>query len=167
QLIRTPGTCPKAKSGIWARGGAVVDPDPSMGGRIYVATGNGRFDANQGGLDYGDSVLAISADGSTILDTFTPTDYQQLQNGDIDLGSTAPVMLPVQPASNPPLMAVQGGKDGILKLLNRQHLGGLVGELQDYNLSGAFSTAPAVWTDHSGVTWIFVGTEFAVYGLQI
>jgi outer membrane protein assembly factor BamB len=167
RLIRNPAACPLAKSGIWARAGAVVDPDPSMGGRIYASTGNGQFDANIGGQDYGDSVLAISADGSKLLDSFTPTDYQQLENGDIDLGSTAPAMLPRQTASNTPLMAVQGGKDGVLKLLNRQNLGGVGGELQDLNLTSGFLTAPAVWTDHSGTPWIFVGTDSGVNGLQI
>jgi outer membrane protein assembly factor BamB len=167
RLIRTPGECAESKSGIWARGGAVIDPDPSMGGRMYVATGNGRFDANQGGQDYGDSVLAISADGSALLDSFTPTDYAQLENGDIDLGSTAPVMLPKQPASNTPLMAVEGGKDGVLKLLNRKHLGGVGGEIQDLNLSNEIFTAPAVWTDRRGVCWIFVGTSSAVAAFQL
>jgi outer membrane protein assembly factor BamB len=167
KLIRTPGACSQARSGIWARAGAVVDPDPSMGGRIYASTGNGQFDANMGGQDYGDTALAISADGSTILDSFTPTDFQNLDSEDLDLGSTAPAMLPRQPASNTPLMAVQGGKDGVLKLLNRQKLGGVGGELQDVNLSGGFLTAPAVWTDHGGTTWIFIGAEFNVYGFQL
>ena len=76
-------------------------------------------------------------------------------------------MLPRQPASNTPLMAVQGGKDGVLKLLNRQHLGGVGGELQDVNLAQGFLTAPAVWTDHSGTTWIFVGEDSNVYALQL
>ena len=167
QLIRTPGQCPLSKAGIWARGGVVVDPDSSMNGRIYAATGNGRFDANQGGTDYGDSVLSISADGSALVDTFTPSDYNQLENGDIDLGSTAPVMLPRQASSNTPLMAVEGGKDGILKLLNRQHLGGVGGELQDYTLGDSIFTAPAVWVDGTGTTWIFVGTGSAVSALQL
>ena len=166
-LIRNPGECVHARAGIWARGGAVVDPDPSMDGRIYVSTGNGDFDANQGGHDYGDSVMAISADGTALIDTFTPTNYQQLENGDVDLSSSAPVMLPKQPASNTPLMAVQGGKDGLLKLLNRKHLGGVGGELQDYNLNEGIFTAPAVWTDRNGVTWLFVGSASAVTALQV
>ncbi len=34
-----------------------------MNGRVYAATGNGDFDANQsGGVNYGDSVVALSAD---------------------------------------------------------------------------------------------------------
>ncbi len=167
KLIRTPGTCPEARSGIWSRGGVVVDPDASMGGRVYAATGNGDFNANSGGNDFGDTVLAISPDGSTIQDTFTPTDYQQLDQGDIDLGSVAPVMLPRQPSSNTPLMAIQWGKDGILKLLNRRHLGGVGGELQDFNLNDTFATAPAVWIDNNGTTWVYFGTRTALYAFTL
>ena len=166
-LIQTPGTCGQARSGIWARGGVVVDPDPNMGGQVYVATGNGDFDANTGGDDFGDSVLAISADGSAIVDSFTPTDFNQLDRGDIDLGSVAPVMLPRQPSSNTPLMAVQWGKDGILKLLNRKHLGGVGGELQDYNLNDTFAGAPAVWVDGGGTTWLYCGTRTALYAFTL
>lgn len=167
QLIKTPGTCPDSDAGIWARGSAVVDPDPSMSGRVYAATGNGDFDANVGGHNYGDSVLAISADGSTLLDSFTPSDYDQLEAGDVDLGSTAPVMLPRQSSSTTPLMAVQAGKDGVLKLLNRQRLGGVGGELQDFNLPDAIFTAPAVWTDHYGKVWIFIGSGSAITAVRL
>jgi hypothetical protein len=145
----------------------VVDPDSSMGGRVYAATGNGDFNANKGGQDYGDSVLAISEDGSTLLDSYTPSDYVDLNNGDVDLGSTAPAMLPTLTTSNTPLMAVQGGKDKILKLLNRQHLGGVGGDLQDYTLPDEIFSAPAVWVDRAGATLIFVGTASAVTALQV
>lgn len=38
-------------------------------------------------------------------DGYTPPNYQQLDDSDLDLGGTAPVMLPRQPASRTPLMA--------------------------------------------------------------
>ena len=152
-----PNTCSSQLSGIWARGGAVVDPDSSMNGRIYVATGNGDFDANRGGFNYGDSVLSLSADLSSLLGSYTPTNYQQLQNGDVDLGSTSPAILPAQPMSQTPWMLVQGGKDAVLKLLNRAALPGVGNELQLIDLpQGLFST-PAVWTDASNNAWIFLG----------
>jgi outer membrane protein assembly factor BamB len=166
-LIKLPGTCPQPRSGIWARAGVVVDPDPSMGGRVYAVTGNGKFDANQGGDDYGDTVLAISEDGTTILDSYTPKNYFRLDQGDVDLGSTAPAMLPRQTTSNTPLMAVQGGKDGLLKLLNRQHLGGVGGDLQEYQLGTEILTAPAVWVDRAGATWLYVGTSSALSAFKI
>jgi hypothetical protein len=126
---RSDYSCPQVTSGIWSRAGVVVDPDPAMGGRIYVTTGNGLFNANRGGADYGDSVLALNADGTRLLGSFTPSDYNYLQANDIDLGSTAPVLLPREPHSRTPLMAVQGGKDAIIRLLKRAHLGGVHGEL--------------------------------------
>lgn len=170
QLIRIPNDCPmtlRGRAGIWARGGVVVDPDPSMGGRVYVATANGPFDADQGGNNYGDSVLAISGDGSAILDSFTPTNFKRLWLSDMDIGSTAPVLLPQQPTSNTPLMAVQGGKDGILRLLNRQKLGGVGGELQDLQLPDEIISAPATWIDPSGASWVFVGTLHWVTALRV
>jgi outer membrane protein assembly factor BamB len=160
-------SCPQKGSGIWARGGAVVDPDPSMRGHIYVATGNGPFTANSGGNDYGDSVLSLSADGSKLEDYYTPTDYTDLEAGDTDLGSTAPVMLPRQAASRTPLMALQGGKDGLLRLLNREHLGGVGGEVSQFDLGSALFSAPAVARDHAGRTWVYVGVDSGVTALQI
>jgi hypothetical protein len=74
KLVRAT-TCSQQRSGIWGRGGAVVDPDASMSGRIYVTTGNGDFDVNQGGDDYGDSVIALPSDLSEVLGTYTPADY--------------------------------------------------------------------------------------------
>jgi outer membrane protein assembly factor BamB len=84
----------------------------------------------------------------------------------MDIGSTAPVMLPPQPKSRTPLLAVQGGKDGVLRLLNRRRLGGVGGELQDVGGDGLYST-PAVWTDSKGTTWIFEGTESSVRALRV
>jgi outer membrane protein assembly factor BamB len=160
-------SCPKTKSGIWSRGGAVVDPDPSMHGHVYVATGNGPFTANNGGHDYGDSVLALSADGTKLEDYYTPTDYADLEARDTDLGSTAPVMIPRQAASRTPLMALQGGKDGVLRLLDREHLGGVGGEVSQFDLGKRLFSAPAVARDRAGLTWVYVGTESGVTALQI
>jgi outer membrane protein assembly factor BamB len=152
-----PHSCTSQRSGIWARGGAVVDPDSSMDGRIYAATGNGDFDANQGGHNYGDSVLSLSNDLSSLLGSYTPTDYKQLQDGDVDLGSTSPTILPTQPRSQTPWMLVQGGKDAVLKLLNRAALPGVGGELQLIDLPDGLFSTPAVWTDATNKTWIFMG----------
>jgi outer membrane protein assembly factor BamB len=169
--IRTlpgPHSCAQQRSGIWARGGAVVDPDPSMNGRIYAATGNGDFSGNVGGHNYGDSVISVSADLDSFLGNYTPTDYDQLEQGDTDLGSTSPVMLPQQPSSQTPWMLVQGGKDAILKLVNRAALPGVGNELQLIDLPGGLFSTPAVWTDASSNAWIFLGFSNVVedYRLQ-
>lgn len=160
--------CSQQRSGIWARGGAVVDPDPSMNGRVYAATGNGDFDANQkGGLDYGDSVVALSADLMNLLGSYTPTNYQQLQDGDVDLGSTSPTVLPQQPNSQTPWMMTIGGKDSILKLLNRATLPGVGNELQEVDLPAPLFSTPAVWTDSANNTWLFMGFPDVVQAYRL
>ncbi len=152
-----PNSCRQQRSGIWARGGAVVDPAPSMNGRIYAATGNGDFSANKGGHNYGDSVISLSEDLSSLLGSYTPVNYNQLQLGDVDLGSTSPVMLPEQASSQTPWMLVQGGKDAVLKLVNRAALPGVGNELQLIDLPGGLFSTPAVWTDASNNAWVFLG----------
>jgi len=157
RALPTTTSCPSSHSGIWSRGGAVVDPDAAMHGQIYVATGDGNFDANAGGENFGDSVLALSADLSKRIGNYTPSDFQALEDGDIDLGSTSPALLPRQSASSTPLMLVQGGKDRVLRLVNRSPLPGVEGELQELSLEDPLFSTPAIWTDPSNRAWVFIG----------
>jgi outer membrane protein assembly factor BamB len=147
--------CQSERSGVWGRGGVVVDPDASLSGHVYFSTGNGPFSAHE--HDYGDSVLALSADAGTFVGSFTPADNLKLWQDDIDLGSTAPAMLPPVKGSKTPLLAVQGGKGEILYLLDRARLGGLGGDLQRYQLPAGVFTAPATYRDESGNALVIVG----------
>jgi len=161
-------SCPQRESGIWARAGVVVDPDPSMGGRVYATTGNGLFDANKGGANYGDSLLSLSADGSRLLGYFTPANYGDLDNSDADLGSTAPALLPREPRSRTPLMAVQGGKDQALRLVNRARLGGVGGEIQTVHVpNGYLFSQPAVWRQPGGGAWVYAGYNDALLAYRL
>ena len=166
--LPTANSCSQQRSGIWGRGGAVVDPDPAMNGRVYAATGNGQFDANTGGKNYGDTLLSLSADLSDLLGSYTPANYQQLESGDTDLGSSSPGMLPAQASSQTPYMLVEGGKDAILKLLNRAALPGVGGELQEVDLPDGLFSSPAIWAKGSSNPWIFLGFSSSVtaYRLQ-
>ncbi len=154
-----PNDCPDVQSAIWGRGAPVIDP---VTGNVFVTTGNGPFRGD--GLAYGDSVIELSPDLSTIIDSYTPSNYAFLQSADQDLGSTDPLMLPKQPNSKTPYMAVQAGKDNVLRLLNRQNLSGqggpnhVGGELQTVSIpqGGDVDTQPVAWTDASGMTWVFV-----------
>jgi hypothetical protein len=140
-------------------------------GRILVATGNAAFN---GSTNWGDSVLELSADGKRLLHNWTPTTQQQLNNSDADLGSTAPAILPKFRGFR---LAVQGGKDGMLRLLDLDRLDGTTGgagsrqggELQRIASPGSdlVFTAPAVWT-HRGRTYVFVadGSGTAAYVLS-
>lgn len=146
--------CDVRQAGIWARSGAVYD---SRTDRVYVTTGNGVFDADRGGFNWASSVVALrpdgSTDGGTPVDSYTPTNYQQLNELDLDLSSTtvAPLLLP-EDSALPPL-AVQGGKDGKLRLLDLSNLSGggaprrTGGELQVISMPfrGAILTRPATW----------------------
>lgn len=165
QMLLAPTQCSSERSGIWARAAVVVDPDASMDGRVYVTTGNGPFSPSE--FDYGDSVIALSADGSMIEDSFTPSDYVQRAENDLDLGSTAPAMLPPVPNSSTPLLAVQGGKGRMFYLFNRARLGGVGGELQVVHLKGDLMTAPATWQDPSGRAWVFVGQPSGVRAFTV
>lgn len=142
--LQDPKTCPESDSAIWGRSGAVVDPAT---GRLLVATGNARFD---GSRYFGDSVLVLSPDAK-LLASYTPTEFQQLEDTDGDLGSTAPALL----AGG---YAVQGGKDGKLRLLGPAQLtrapGSTGGELQIVPTPGGTDlfSAPAVWQG----SWLFV-----------
>ncbi len=155
-LIDPPASCPASDSAIWGRAGAVLEPGSH---RILVATGNGPFN---GVTDWGDSVLELTPDASRLLHNWTPTDQAQLNADDTDLGSTSPAILPPTGGYR---LAVQGGKDGMLHLLNLNRLdattGGagprLGGELQDISSPGGDQvfTAPAVWS-HGGRAYVFV-----------
>jgi len=110
-----------AEGGIWqADTGLAADPN----GNVFVATGNGDFDAASGGRDYGDSLLKLALDnkGLSVQDYFTPFDQKDLNARDADLGSQGPVLLPDQPGKHPHLLVVVG-KGGVLYVLDRDHLG--------------------------------------------
>jgi hypothetical protein len=134
----------------------------------------------QGRHDWGDSVLALRPDGSgngaLPLDSYTPVNFQHLDNADLDLGSTAPAVLPPVPGSRLPHLAVQSGKDTLLRLLDLDNLSGharagaVGGELQIVPVpqGGEVLTALAVWTDPaSGTPWIFVATDSGLSGIQV
>jgi hypothetical protein len=103
---------------IWQSGCA---PAADANGSIYFLTGNGAFDANTGGLDYGDSVVKLNANG-TVADYFTPSDQASLNSTDTDLGSSGLVLLPDQPGTFAHLL-IAGGKQGVIYSVNRDNLG--------------------------------------------
>lgn len=142
-----PSTCGASDSGIWGRSGSVVDPAT---GDLLVATGNGPWN---GTTSWGDAVLRLSPDASRLLGNYTPSDSERLDSGDLDLGSTSPVVLDARHIA-------QGGKDGKIRVLSVARMAGTAphrgGELQVVSTpSGAdLFTAPAVWRT-GPATWLF------------
>jgi hypothetical protein len=109
--------------GIWQAGGAPASDDA---GNIYLATGNSLFDASRGGRDFGDSVVKLTAVGSSlrVADYFTPFDQGFLNDNDVDLGSGGPILLPTQPPGSPRQhLLTLGGKEGVIYLIDADNLG--------------------------------------------
>jgi outer membrane protein assembly factor BamB len=92
-------------------------------GNILVATSNGESSETttfNGRTNWSDSVLELSPEHLKLLHNWTPADQLHLTQADLDLGSTSPALLPGQ-------LAVQGGKSGVLSLLNLKKLNGTAG----------------------------------------
>src|SRR5262249_48070139 len=121
QVIAWNDTANGNKGGIWTSGASL---SADAAGNIYAIIGNGTFDANNGGSDYGDSVVKLTPNGNTftVSDYFTPFDQQTLQANDMDLGSTGFTLLPDQPGAVAHL-GVCSAKSGKIYLLNRDNLG--------------------------------------------
>jgi len=170
-LLNPPSSCRAdttfGGSAFWARAGAVVEPGTR---RLLAATGNGPFN---GSTNWGDSVVELTPDTGRLLQSWTPSDQAQLNGNDTDLGSTAPAILPPTRGFR---LAVQGGKDAELHLLNLSRLNGrgggasgrLGGEIEDVAAPGPVFTAPVVWS-RGGRTYVFVATDSgtAAYVLRI
>ena len=156
--------CQANGGGIWARPGVEQDP---ITGNIFFTVSDGEFTANQKGQSWGDTVIEMTPDGAKVLDSYTPENFASEAFQNRDLGSVAPTLLPTLPESKTPYLAVQGGKEGLLRLLNRLDLSGrggpahVGGELQTVSLPDQCPTLaqPVPWQDPAaGDVWVFVAT---------
>jgi hypothetical protein len=118
QVMAYNATPNAAGGGIWQSGDGLTTDST---GRIYFVTGNGFFDANTGGANFGDSVVALSQ-GGAVLDYFTPHDQSTMESGDLDLGSGGVLLLPDQAGSHPHV-AITAGKNGSIYMVDRDNLG--------------------------------------------
>ena len=169
----TTPDCAQRTSGVWARSGVTYSAATN---RIYLVTGNALFDASR---NWGDTVLALNPDGTGInggpLDSYTPTNFQQLDTADLDLGSTLPALVDLPTPSGTRHLGVQGGKEGVLSLLDLANLSGqggpghTGGQLATAAApgSGAVLTAPVSWVDGSGVHWVFVANAGNTAAYQV
>ena len=103
--------------GIWMSAGLSTDST----GDVFFTTGNGDFNVNSGGRDYGDSLEKVSPSG-TVVDYFTPHNQAAMQSGNLDFSSAGPVLLVDQPGTYPHLL-VTAAKTGTIFVLNRDNLG--------------------------------------------
>jgi|HubBroStandDraft_1064217.scaffolds.fasta_scaffold02755_7 F5/8 type C domain-containing protein/malectin (di-glucose binding ER protein)/fibronectin type III domain protein/PQQ enzyme-like repeat protein/putative pyrroloquinoline-quinone binding quinoprotein len=151
------------KGGVWAKAGVTFDPATN---RLYMGTGNGTFSPSS--FLWGDSILALNPDGTGVnggpVDSYTPSNYQNLQNSDLDLGSTNTLIL-ANNGSKYPHLAAQSGKDAMLRLVNLDNMSGqggpghVAGEVSATALptAGEVQNPCATWINPAdSTTWIFV-----------
>jgi hypothetical protein len=155
------------ESGIW-QGDA--GPAADSEGNVYIISGNGKFTAASGGLDYGDSAVKLHfADkGLEVSDYFTPFNQEKLNGTDGDFGSGAPILLPDQPGPHPHLL-LAAGKAGLIYEIDRDNLG----KFHEGDDSHAVQVvpagidsfgAPAYWNGH--VYYFLSGDVLRDYPLQ-
>jgi hypothetical protein len=136
------------ESGFWA---GDTGPAADENGNVFIATGNGKFDATDGN-DYGDTLLKLGAENGKLLvrDYFTPPDQNELNAKDNDLGSGGPVLLPKQDGTLTHA-ALIGGKGATLYVVDRDHMGKYQSgsaAVQTTKLGGGLVGAPAYWNQH-------------------
>ena len=90
-------------------------------GNVYFATGNGSFNANTGGTEYGDTFVQLSPAGA-VVDYFTSKDQSIMNSNNWDLSSAGPMLLPDQTGPRPHLL-IGAGKNGTIYLVDRDNMG--------------------------------------------
>jgi hypothetical protein len=118
-----------SEGGIWMAGTA---PGADASGNIYFMVGNGDFDTtlNASGFpanaNCGQCYVRLSSGAPiTLLDYFTPSNTVSESNGDVDLGSGGPLLLPdlVDGNGTTRHLAVGSGKDAIIYVVDRDNMG--------------------------------------------
>ena len=147
-----------SKGGIWEGGAGLAADTVIGGGRIFLATGNGTFNASSpysNNQDFGDSVVALTPSNGKlqVSDAWTPFDQNALNDADGDQGSAGVLLLPDQPGSHVHEL-IQVGKNARLEVLDRDNLGGynttannIVQEISG-RLSGEVGSTAAYWNNN-------------------
>lgn len=96
--------------GIWQAGQGI---STDRFNNLYLMTGNGTWD---GTANFGESFVKLST-SLDVLDYFTPSDWNNLNGGDMDLGSAGALVIPGTG------YVFGGGKQGMVYLLNTHNMG--------------------------------------------
>jgi hypothetical protein len=114
---------------VWSVAGLAAD----SAGALYGLAGNGTFDTALSSTgfpaqaDYGNAAIKISSTATTltVADYFAVPNTVSESNGDIDLGSGSPMLLPDQTDATGTVrhLMIGAGKDGNVLLLDRDNLG--------------------------------------------
>jgi hypothetical protein len=139
--------------GVWMAGAGLAAGVDSPGGNayLYFITGDGDFNVNTGGSDYGDSFVKLTTSLTTVPNGyFTPYGQNCMDVNDVDFGSGGVMLLP---DSGSTYFAVAAGKDANIYVMNRANPGGYTAPTN--------STCPA--TGSNTVQEYFVGASGRQY----
>ena len=137
-----------ANGGIWMSG---QPPAADASGNLYLTIGNGTVGTPSNRSDTtnrGESFLKLTRNGTnlTVASWFTPFNFTNLENGDLDLGSGGLLLIPGT------TLAFSGGKQGKYYLVNRDNMGGLSGSTTaDTNI--VQTIVPGGNQIHGGPVW--------------
>jgi outer membrane protein assembly factor BamB len=151
-------------AGIWTPGGLASD-----GTSVFAATGNGMADG--GGLftspamwGGGNAILRLTPDlnpiqQSATKDFFAAQTWAQFDQGDLDVGGSAPILFDA-PGSTPSSLAMALGKSGDAYLLSVENLGGMGGMLATAKVAsggtgGGMIQAATAYTTPTGTFVVF------------
>ena len=98
-------------SGIWMSG---AGPAFDREGNLYISTGNGSYD---GVTEFGEALIKLGPRKLAPLDFFAPSNFNTLNEFDLDFGTQGPTILPDTD------LLVVGGKEGKIYLLDSHNLG--------------------------------------------
>jgi hypothetical protein len=148
--------------GLWQSGGGLAAGIDSPHGQtfLYLATGDGTFDVNTGGSDYGDSLVKLTTSLANVSNGyFTPFNQACLNPADEDFGSGGVMLMP-NSTSN--YYVVTASKTGTVFVMNRENPGGFTPPTnqtcpatgsnanQEYfqGASRQYFSTPAYWNQH-------------------
>jgi hypothetical protein len=168
-VVSVPIANPSGAKGFatFARGGGIWGPSgPSSDGTsVFVATGN---TIGVTAWSFGEALLRFEG-GATFSgltkDYFVPSNWKAMDDADLDLGGTSPLVLDLPTATQPLKLLVALGKNGVIYLVDRQNMGGFgrgngtVGEaiFSARVTTNAIINAAASYTTARGTYVVFKG----------
>lgn len=155
-VIRDLLTAKRYGAGIWGRGGVAIGAD----GRVFASTGDGPFDPGES--EFGSSLIAARGDDLSVTDYYSPLNYDQLNQYDLDIAASSLIWLPYRDHR----LVAGGGKEGALYLLDADDLGTadhqtplyrrkISNDDLEYEMMGIWGEL-STWRDLQGDTWLYV-----------
>src|SRR6187200_3301713 len=148
-----------AGGGLWGRRGDAIDPE----GRVYIGTGDARFDATSRSL--GNGIVAVKIDANKQLqlaDYFAPKNANWMQRRDLDVNVT-PMAFDYKGTK----FLIGTSKECRVWVLDREGLGGedhrtplytsplICNDIQAFDAKGVWGSL-AAWQDATGAQWVIV-----------